>query len=125
MLVSDILHYWYSVEVPRSPERLQRLILITADAFSIPFLIRTLFAPWRQDVVPTYGLALQERLRAFWYNLVAILVGFTVRLFVLLTGSIAVGLIVFLGSVFLLVYLLLPVVPVLLFLSGMVILFRS
>ena len=124
MLVSDILRYWYGVEVPQSPRRLHGLILLTADAFSMPLLLRTLFVPWRKDVVSARGRALQERIRIFWYNLIAVLVGFFVRLFVLAIASFAVGLIIFVGSILMLLWIILPALPIVLFFFGVVLLFR-
>ena len=124
MLVSDVLRYWYSVEIPKAPRRLQGFILVTADAFSMPLLLRTLFAPWRKDVISTRNLALPERMRVFWYNLVSIFIGFFVRLFVLSIASLAVVLILLGGVVFLALWVVLPGLILVLFFAGVVLLFR-
>lgn len=124
MVVADILRYWYGVELPKAPRRLHGFILTTADAFSMPLLLRTLFAPWRKDVLPTTGLALQEKLRVFGYNLIAIFVGFFVRLFVLITASLMIGLTILVGTILLGLWVILPFVPIFLFFVGVVLLFR-
>lgn len=124
MLVSDILTYWYTIEIPQAPRRLHGLILITADMFSMPRLWRTLFTPWRRDVIPTAGLAIQERLRVFAYNMVAVLVGFVVRLFVLFAASLVVAASMVFGSVVLFLWVVMPLLAILLFFVGVVMLFR-
>jgi hypothetical protein len=124
MLVSDILRFWYGVEVPKAPRRLHGLILVTADSFSMPLLLKTLFAPWRKDVIPTTGLALPERVRVAGYNLISVFVGFFVRLFVLLVGSLAVASIVTAGFLFLMILALMPLLPILFFFFGVTLLFK-
>lgn len=124
MVVADILRYWYGVEVPRAPRRLQAIILIVADNFSMPLLIKTLFAPWRKDVIPTTGLAIDERLRVFGFNLVSIFVGFFVRLFVLMTASLIIALTVLVGVITLTLWVVIPVLPIVLFFVGIIFLVR-
>ena len=124
MLVAEVLRYWYGTELPKAPRRLHGFILTTADAFSMPLLLKTLFAPWRRDVLPTTGLALQEKFRVIGYNLVAIFIGFFVRLFVLFIASFLVALTILLGTLLLGLWVILPFLPIGLFLIGIVLLFR-
>jgi hypothetical protein len=124
MVVADILRFWYGSEVPKAPRRLHGLILTTADAFSMPILIRTIFAPWRKDVLPTTGMALQERFQAMVMNMVSVLIGFVVRFFVLLAASLTIAVILLVGSVALVLWVIMPAVPFLLIICGVVLLFR-
>lgn len=124
MLVADLLSYWYGTEIPKAPRRLHGLILVIADAFSMPLLLRTLFAPWRKDVIPTAGFALPEKIRALGYNLVAVLIGFTVRTFVLFVGSLAVAFSLLGGAIFIGVWFAWPFLPIVFFLVGIVLIFR-
>lgn len=87
MLAAQFFVWWYG-EGWRTQGRLGRQRLTrTARSFSAPLLIRTLFAPWRR-VVTNPGAGLDAKLQAMGDNLVSRAVGFTVRIFVLLTAGI-------------------------------------
>jgi hypothetical protein len=87
MLAAQFFVWWYG-EGWRSQARAgQRRLTRTARTFSAPLLLRTLFAPWRR-VVTDPGAGLDAKLRAMGDNLVSRAVGFTVRIFVLLTAGI-------------------------------------
>lgn len=92
MLVLSFFSWWYGAgwkQVIRNfGPRLRRI----AGAFSAGQLIRTLFAPWRRII--TYpGASLAERFHAWIDNLVSRVIGFVVRLLVLLAALVVFSLV--------------------------------
>jgi hypothetical protein len=57
----------------------------TAEAFSVNQLSRTLFSPWKR-IISTPGRSLEERLRAWADNMFSRVIGFCVRVMVLLAA---------------------------------------
>lgn len=103
----EFIRWWYGagwVQVMRSAgQRLRGLAL----AFSLPILIRTLFAPWRRII--SYGdRSFEDSLRALLDNTVSRFVGFGVRLAVLLA---ALALIIITSLVSLVVIVAWPLLP--------------
>jgi len=98
--------------------------MTSADMFSMPLLLRTLFAPWKKDVIPTTGMPLQEKLNALGLNLVSVLVGFVVRVMVLFIGALLIGFTVLFGVVWLGVWAILPFLPIVFLMTGIVLALR-
>jgi hypothetical protein len=86
MLTLELFTWWFSqgwLQVIKGSGR--RLVRIS-NVFSVPILLRTLLAPWRRII--TYpGASIDAQLRALADNLVSRLIGFTVRIIVLITAS--------------------------------------
>lgn len=76
----------------------QSVLLLTYDYFSISFLLRTLFAPWKKDVVNPQTPSLQLIIQAFWFNLIVRIVGAFVRISVIFAGVISLALVALLGA---------------------------
>lgn len=85
MLVLELFKWWYGPGWWDLGRNYRRFLADVYTYFSIALLSKTLFAPWKRIVTPSSG-ALPDRLRAVADNLVSRLVGFTVRLFVLIAG---------------------------------------
>jgi len=88
MLAASFLSWWYGrgwKNVIGSFEpRLQGVV----ELFSVTQLLRTLFAPWRRII--TYpGASMEEKWRAWGDNAFSRVIGFVVRIFVLLTAACA------------------------------------
>lgn len=84
MLVTAFFKWWYgqgwAIVWHRSVARLRHV----GQVFSVQLLLRTLFAPWRR--ISTSGRSLDGKIQAAISNGVGRLVGFIVRLAVLLTA---------------------------------------
>jgi len=86
MLVVEFLVWWYTRGWSQTVVDLRRRLVTTSRLFSMPILLRTLFAPWRRIITyPSDDLA--ARFRALGDNLVSRGVGFAVRLLTLLTAG--------------------------------------
>ena len=85
MLVWAFFSWWYGKGWAEVIASLGRRLQAVADAFSVSQLFRTLFTPWRRII--TYpGATLPEKWRAWSDNLFSRIVGFFVRLLVLLAA---------------------------------------
>lgn len=109
MLLFSMLGWWYS----RGWIWVSKFLLITRnkrilDFFSVADLSKTLFAPFRQDVVDTKNAPIGDKLQALGGNLISRLLGFLIRLLLILLGLA----ILVLNSIFgILVVLLWPLIP--------------
>lgn len=119
MLALELFTWWYGQGWLRLARHLRQRTSKVSHLFSVPILLRTLFAPWRRIV--TYpGASLDARLRAAGDNLVSRLVGFSVRSLVLLTAGIMLGLSAVLAVVELLIWPLIPGLVVVALVKGII-----
>jgi hypothetical protein len=109
MLAIAFIRWWYGQGWTTLNTNARKRMQRTADSFSVPILIRTLFAPWKR-IVATPGSGIDAHLRAMGDNIVSRAVGFSVRLFVLGTAGICM---LFLGIFSLIQITLWPLIPVL------------
>jgi hypothetical protein len=107
MMALAFFGWWYGVGWRQVVRNVGLRLIKTSHMFSVPILLRTLFAPWRR--IMTYpGAGLSERVRALGDNLVSRAVGFTVRVFVLATVGLLLLLVAIAGIIEVVVW---PVVP--------------
>jgi hypothetical protein len=107
MLIAAFVQWWYGPGWRDAAARLQEHIRKTYLNFSMPILLRTLFAPWRRITTPP-GSSLQQKFQALIDNLISRCIGFTVRLMALFAGVCLIIFFVIFGG---LVVLLWPVLP--------------
>jgi len=90
------LPWWYRA-VPGKLLHHQELMLSTvADFFSFTILLKTLFQPWRRDVLATDRLSLSERFQVWGLNLISRFFGFLLRSIAILAGILTIfGLLLF------------------------------
>jgi len=110
-MILELLRWWYGTGWFQTAHHSITWAESTGRTFSVPLLIRTLFAPWRR-IVNVGGRSLDEKARAILDNLISRCVGFVVRLFVLIAAGLITG--ATLLSAFLLT-LIWPVLPIMVF----------
>jgi len=77
---------WYFSDIVSKAIIIFRSVLtIVINAFSLPVLLKTLFAPWRKDIAPLEG-SLEQIFHRAIDNLISRFFGFTIRLFTILAG---------------------------------------
>lgn len=87
MIALEIFTWWYRQGWAQVAKNAEQRFFKVSHMFSVPILVRTLFAPWRRII--TYpGATIDARLHAMGDNLVSRFVGFSVRAMVLLTAGI-------------------------------------
>jgi hypothetical protein len=118
MLVVAFLHWWYGPGWRDAANRLTRRMRETYLNFSIPSLLRTLFAPWRRISSPP-GSSLEQRMRALVDNLVSRTVGFTVRLLTIFVACVMLTFFVIAGGIFLALWPTLPILGPALIVGGL------
>jgi hypothetical protein len=117
MLALEFFAWWYGRGWQQLAKNLQRRMRMTAQMFSAPILLKTLFAPWKR--IMTYpGSSLDAKIRAFGDNMVSRAVGFSVRLFVLFTAAIMLVIVGFVAVVELVAWPLVPFAAVILLIKG-------
>ena len=119
MLVVAFLQWWYG---PGWRDASRRIISKIQDAylnFSVPILLRTLFAPWRR-ITSAPGRSFDQKTRAMVDNLVSRAVGFAVRLLALIAACALIAIYALGGGVWLIVWPLLPIFGPALIVAGLV-----
>ena len=106
-MLMAFIYWWYGQgwqEVAGSfKPRLQSVM----DSFSVRQLSKTLFAPWRRIITPP-GRSLEDKLRAWADNMFSRVIGFFVRLIVLLSALAAIAVVLVLTVIETVVWPLLP-----------------
>jgi hypothetical protein len=118
MLLVDLVIWWYLAGWHELALRLWQALRRVAQTFSVPILLRTLFAPWRR-IINYNDNSFVEGLTATLDNLVSRFVGFGVRLVVLFTAGIAMFLIVVLGLLAMIIWPILPLAGIVLIIRGL------
>jgi hypothetical protein len=107
MLALEFFSWWYSQGWVQLLHNVHRRMVRTSHLFSLPVLIRTLFAPWKR-IITDPGAGLEAHVRAATDNLVSRLIGFCVRLMVLFTAGV---ILFFVGILAVVEIILWPLIP--------------
>lgn len=114
MVISDFLGWWYSRGFVWAADKLfVESSKKISHFFSISDLFKTLFAPFRQDVVNVAGAPIGVKLQAAGSNIIARFLGFLIRSALILTGFVMLSLNLLFAIVAILVWPLLPMTPAL------------
>jgi len=87
------------------------LIYRLADFFSLPILVRTWFAPWKNDVLVARNVSLGDMWKIWEQNFASRIVGFILRTLIIFTSLVCVSLITIVGSLALGLWLVVPFMP--------------
>jgi hypothetical protein len=117
MLAIAFLRWWYGAGWKAINANVRTRMQRTVDSFSVPTLIRTLFAPWKR-IVATPGSGISAHMQAMGDNAVSRVVGFSVRLIVLFTAGISLLFFGLFGIVQVLVWPLVPLLVVAFVIGG-------
>jgi hypothetical protein len=109
MLAVAFIQWWYGPGWRNAADRLAARVESIYLNFSLPILVRTMFAPWRRIITPP-GTNLQQQLRAMVDNAVSRAVGFTMRFIILIVALVMILASIVFGCLWLIMW---PLVPVL------------
>jgi len=106
-MLFDLFIWWYTKGWISAWRAVPENIKNTSRMFTLPLLLRTLFSPWKQ-IISLGGRSLNEKLKAMVDNLLSRVIGFLVRVGVLLAACV---LIVITGILSLVIAAIWPAVP--------------
>jgi len=112
------LSWWY-IEEPIFLWRAVKIITLKVFAsFSVVLLLRTLFDPWKKDILSAENVSLDVRFKIWLNNLISRLIGFIVRLGTILVGLILTVLTFIVLTVGFFLWLAMPMVIIFFFFNG-------
>lgn len=119
MLALEFFKWWYGQGWALLIRNMRRRLVMTSNVFSVPILVRTLFAPWRKII--TYGGAgISSQIHTAADNLISRLVGFVVRLLVLFTAGVSLVVVLLLAVLEIVGWPLLPLTVIGLLVKGVI-----
>ncbi len=122
-IVHGYFFWWYGQGLSQSWQITTTTLGRIADFFSLEILVRTWFAPWKNDVITARNIALSDQVKIWQQNFASRLVGFFLRTFMIVFCLILIGLSAFMLSAALFVWLILPFLIILLPIIGVRMLF--
>lgn len=117
MLVLEFFGWWYSQGWALLIKNAKNRLMRTSHLFSLPVLLKTLFAPWKR-IITDPGAGLEAHVRAATDNLLSRAIGFTVRVIVLLTALVIFALVFIVALLQIIVWPLMPISVVVLLVKG-------
>jgi len=113
-LKQNIFFLWLSWQVFEVPRNILRtwgnFLRFGLNYFSIPFLLKTIFSPWRRYVwVYPKGFDIGIYFEVFFSNLISRILGAIMRIFLILIGVLVEIFIIFAGFFVFLGWLILPI----------------
>ncbi len=111
----DILSSWilwhYTVAFRKIYSQWRDLLRFNIDYFSIPFLIKTIFSPWkRYKISYGRGFDIARIFEALTFNVFSRFIGAGIRIFVIFIGLSLQFLIMFFGTFIIFFWIILPLV---------------
>lgn len=103
---------WYWIEMPyRIIRKTIQYIVVLSNIFSFAFLIKTFFAPWKNQLYayPSKGFDLKHIFEVWTSNIISRIVGAFVRGFTILLGIIIVIGMGVLGAIGLIIWIFYPI----------------
>jgi len=110
MPIVIIFWRWYYGEATKNVlTAWKNYIIFDANYFSIPLLLRTLFAPWRRDITrKPKGLDFKKLFEYFAFNTISRGLGFLVRFITVLVGMLFIVFTILAGAIFFVFWIFLP-----------------
>jgi hypothetical protein len=107
MVFLSFFSWWYGLGWKSVIHSFRPRVTAVATLFSVPQLLKTLFAPWRR-IITDPGRSFDDRMHAWADNMFSRAIGFVVRSFVLFAAAVS---IVFVGIATILESILWPLLP--------------
>ncbi len=119
MLFLDFLKWWYGPGWLLRVQMLSQHVKNMSEFFSVGTLLKTLFAPWRQNITRTLDdQGISASFSALLDNIISRLVGFTVRVFVFFVAIISLAVVAILNLIYVVIWPLIPFSPAIILSTG-------
>jgi len=104
----NFFSWYYSAGIKKLTNLYRSFLIIIWDNFSISLLAKTLFAPWKRDIVMARGGGLPALFQATVMNLTSRFFGFLIRSITILSGLVIMMIVVVLGAIILVTFIAFP-----------------
>jgi hypothetical protein len=118
-MVFELFRWWYGAGWLQTAGYIKEWPSSVRLSFSMPLLVKTLFAPWRR-ITSVGGRGIDAKIRASVDNLVSRMVGFVSRLLVLFTAALLVFLAVISAIIATIIWPLIPIAIIFFLFKGVV-----
>ena len=112
MFLLNMLTWWYSAGFVIRCKNLGRRLSRTADVFSIPNLLRTLFSPFKQIDAGATGKGFSFVFQAFLSRLISRFIGLFIRTFLIVAGLVTLIAQSLLSLLLICLHLAIPLLPI-------------
>lgn len=123
--IMPLFWQWYYTEAVRDVlQGWRNFIIFSLEYFSIPLLLKTIFAPWKRDITKKpRGLDFKKFFEYLVFNAISRGLGFLVRFFTIIVGILFLLLVIVIGALFFIIWLILPLMMIGLLVLGFILLF--
>jgi hypothetical protein len=111
MLLVGLFQWWYSAGWRGQVSRVGDTMIQTNDWFSIPLLLKTFFAPFRQISANETGNDIGSRFRAWGDRAFSRAIGAVMRLFMIIFGILALVFVMVISAIRLVLWPIFPLIP--------------
>lgn len=115
---------WYAISIKKVSQIVWLLVLKNLDYFSVPNLLKTLFSPWKRDIISGQGLSLNDRFRVWIFNLLSRLIGAVIRIFTIIFGLFLTLFLLIFGFLVIIMWALFLFIILIIFIYGVILIFR-
>ncbi|MDR1969930.1 MAG: hypothetical protein LBQ11_01095 [Candidatus Nomurabacteria bacterium] len=112
MLLVGFFSWWYSAGWRGQVSRIGEAVVRTNDWFSIPLLLKTFFAPFRQISANEVGNDIGSNFRAWGDRMFSRCIGAFMRFFMIIFGTIALALVLVISLIRLILWPISPLLPI-------------
>lgn len=117
-MISGYFVWWYGTGIVQAYTAITAFLSFIVDSFSVPSLLRTLFSPWKNDVLSGRNLSLGDQLKIWEMNIASRIIGFLVRLVVIFVAVVVLLVLTLIAGFGLAIWIAAPLLVVILPLLG-------
>ena len=113
-MISVMVIFWrwyYGEAVKDLLMKWKNFVIFSLEYFSIPLLLKTLFAPWKRDITrKPRGLDLKKLFEYITFNLISRSIGFIIRFLTICVGILFFFFVAIAGAMFFIIWIFLPLI---------------